>query len=41
MLTSWERTLVRRLSSFARLSDKQLAILRRLVVRALEAGAVP
>jgi hypothetical protein len=41
LLNDWEREFVQRLPGFTRLSEKQTAILRRLVVRAIAAGATP
>ena len=41
LLTEWERTFVLRLPGFTKLSHKQLDILRRLVMRAIAAGATP
>ena len=39
MLTEWERIFVLRLPGFTKLSHKQLDVLRRLVLRAVAAGA--
>jgi hypothetical protein len=41
LLTEWELTFTRSLYRFSRLSGKQQAVLRRLVIRALETGAMP
>ena len=41
MLTAWERAFVLRLPGFTKLSQKQLGVLRALVMRAVEAGGTP
>jgi hypothetical protein len=41
MLTAWEMNFLRSLPSFRRVSEKQLAVLRRLIARAIAAGARP